>query len=280
METLSTVADLRSAVAATRCVLVPTMGALHEGHLSLMRLGASAASARGCPLVVSVFVNPAQFNDSGDLARYPRPLAQDLAMLRGLGVDLAFTPDETEIYPPGDTAAAPQPAVPAVGRLPGLEDRFRPGHFAGVCRVVSRLFDVCTPLAAVFGEKDWQQSRVVAAMSDEQGRDTEILVGATVREADGLAMSSRNQHLTPEARASAVGIWRGFEAARREASIGAAELVLSEHLRAAGFEIEYATVRDADTLLPPASSDPGGLRIFAAGVLSGVRLLDNTPWPA
>ena len=280
METIRTAAEFRAKLGDASCVLVPTMGALHEGHLALARVGQTVAAERRCPLAVSIFVNPAQFNDPADLARYPRPLEHDLALLGELGVDVAFAPDVQEIYPQTDRDAAPEVDVPPVGRCPALEDSSRPGHFAGVCRVVSRLFDLCTPSAAVFGEKDWQQTRVVKAMCEQQGRSIEILVGQTVRESDGLAMSSRNQHLTREARSRAIGIWRGFQAARAESRPDAAERALAREMASAGFDIEYATIRCAESLMPTTGNDQRPLRILAAGVLDGVRLLDNAPWPA
>ncbi|MEL6795547.1 MAG: pantoate--beta-alanine ligase [Planctomycetota bacterium] len=271
---------LQASLGTTGSVLVPTMGALHEGHLALVKLGKAEALRRDCKLVVSIFVNPDQFNDPADLHRYPRPLERDLGLLDAEGVDIAFTPAVEDVYPDDQPDAAPQPVVPEVGRLPGLEDAFRPGHFEGVCRVVSRLFDLCRPVAAVFGEKDWQQTRVVSAMCRQQARMTEILIGPTVREADGLAMSSRNQHLGPEQREQAGALWRSFQEANEESDRAVAESLLHRVLSDAGFAVEYATIRDAETLMP--SKDPPGrpLRMLAAGVVGGVRLLDNAPWRA
>ncbi|MEL7484111.1 MAG: pantoate--beta-alanine ligase [Planctomycetota bacterium] len=280
MDTVTTSTSIRDWLDESSCVLVPTMGALHEGHLSLVECGRKAAARLGCPLVVSVFVNPDQFNDPSDLDAYPRPLAEDLRALEAHGVDVAFVPSVEAMYPEDEPGAAPQPEVPAVGRLPGLEDRFRPGHFPGVCRVVSRLFDLCRPAEAVFGEKDWQQAQVVTAMCREQQRDIRILVAPTVRESDGLAMSSRNQHLSREARARAAAIWRGFDAARLESAISKAEAVIGEHMESAGFAVEYASIRDESTLMVANETSTGPLRMLAAGVLEGVRLLDNAPWPA
>lgn len=280
METIETVSELRQRLGGRRCVLVPTMGALHEGHVSLVKQGKRLGAEHGVALVASVFVNPAQFNDPSDLESYPRPLERDLEALRDAGVDVAFTPTPAEVYPPDQPDAAPQPEVPEVGRQPGLEDRYRPGHFEGVCRVVSRLFDLCDPLASVFGEKDWQQARVIAEMVAQQARDTHVVIGETVRESDGLAMSSRNAHLTPETRGRALGIWRGFEAARQKPSVDAAETAIRREMKAMGFEIEYATIRDAETLMPSMNIQGCEQRMLAAGVLDGVRLLDNAPWVA
>lgn len=271
---------LKALIGGKGCVLVPTMGALHEGHRALVRLGRSEADARRCPLVVSIFVNPDQFNDQGDLRSYPRPIDQDLALLSAEGTDIAFTPDVAAMYPAASPTAAPQPAVPDVGVQPGLEDAYRPGHFKGVCRVVSRLFDLCGPSAAVFGAKDWQQCRVVGDLCQQQGRPTDIVVGPTVRESDGLALSSRNQHLDADARERAPAIWRGFQLARLEPGLLAAEAALRQTMDDAGFAVEYATIRDAQTLMRPVDPSKNQLRMFAAGSLGGVRLLDNEPWPA
>src|SRR3989338_1574625 len=172
-----------------RIVLVPTMGALHEGHLSLLREG----KKRGPLLVVSLFVNPAQFNDRRDFEKYPRDLPADLKKCEGEGADIVFAPDEKEIYPPGETKTAIP--VPAAGQP--LEGRSRPGHFAGVVQVVSRLFAIVQPHAAVFGLKDYQQLRVIQEMVKEQGPDVEIVACPTVRTPEGVALSSRNARLSP-----------------------------------------------------------------------------------
>lgn len=262
-------------------VLVPTMGALHGGHGELLAAARRLADEHDAVLAASIFVNPDQFNDPGDLAAYPRPLAGDLELMLAAGVEVVFVPSVDEVYPPDEPGAAPQPEVPAVGRLPGLEDRFRPGHFPGVCRVVSRLLDLFAPIAAVFGEKDWQQYRVVSAMALAQGRDTRIVPCPTAREPGGLAMSSRNTHLSDSARQRAAAVRRGIEAAQRESGPEAAERALRSEMTGAGIEIEYATVRDAQTLLTPEpGEDARPLRILAAGRLEGVRLLDNAPWSA
>jgi pantoate--beta-alanine ligase len=253
------------------CVLVPTMGALHEGHLSLIRLARARSDA---PVVVSVFVNPTQFNDPGDLARYPRDLGRDAALCASAGADVVFAPAVETVYPPG--AQVPVPPLPAVATEPGLEDMGRPGHFAGVCQVVSRLCDLCRPRAMVFGEKDWQQLQVARALMRQQRREVEVWAGAIVREADGLAMSSRNVHLSAGARRDALALSRSIAAAGAEREVGAAEAAMRRELEAAGAEISYAAVRDAETLL--AVREGRAARAVVSAVVGGVRLLDNGPW--
>ncbi|MGP1272486.1 MAG: 4-phosphopantoate--beta-alanine ligase [Phycisphaerales bacterium] len=281
MDVVGTVEDLREALGGDSCVLVPTMGALHGGHESLLRLGRAVADDHDLPLAASIFVNPTQFNDPSDLERYPRPLQADLELLLRTGVEIAFVPSAEQIYPPDDPLAAPQPELPAVATEPGLEDQARPGHFAGVCRVVSRLFDLFDPEAAIFGEKDWQQLRVVSAMVATQGRSVEIVPCPTAREPDGLAMSSRNVRLTPETRPKAAALYRGLIAAQNEADPGRAVEALRSAMVAAGIEVEYAAVRDAEMLTRVPPGPVGGpWRVLGAGCLDGVRLLDNAAWPA
>lgn len=260
-----------------RGVLVPTMGALHEGHARLVAHGARIAAERtgagggGC--VVSIFVNPTQFNDPGDLARYPRTLDADLALCASAGAAAVYAPAVEDIYPPGVTI--PTPPLPPVATQPGLEDAHRPGHFAGVCQVVRRLFDLCQPAAAVFGEKDWQQLAVVRAMV-AQGGGPVIIATPTVRTPSGLAMSSRNRFLTPDetGRAAAISAALGRAAAIDDPAVS--ERSLRESLAGAGLAIEYAVLRDAATLLPPPRRGAG--RLLVAARLGAVRLIDNTPW--
>lgn len=266
-------------------VLVPTMGALHEGHAALVRAGVAQRDA-GDPdgkVVVSVFVNPTQFNERADLDRYPRTLEADVETCRRAGADAVFAPDEATVYPRGPV---PVPALPAVATEPGLEDAARPGHFAGVCQVVARLFEMVRPAVAVFGEKDWQQLRVVRAMVAESSDATvrpRIVGVPTVREPDGLAMSSRNVFLSPAERRSATAISRALREAGRLGSAGEAEGHMRSVLAAAGLRTEYAVVRLADTLMPVARA-PGGtaaspMRALIAARLGSVRLIDNAPWP-
>lgn len=255
-------------------VLVPTMGALHEGHAALIRLARERAGNAG-QVVVSIFVNPSQFNESADFERYPRDLDADCAVCEGLGVDMVFAPPVEVMYPPGEEVVVGE--LPAVATEPGLEDAYRPGHFPGVVQVVRRLFVLVRPEAAVFGEKDWQQLQVVRAMSEGEGLGVEIVAGPTVREEDGLAMSSRNRLLDVEARAAAVAIPRALEAAGECPSPTAAGVTMLGVLARAGIEVEYAVVRDAETLLQVEEGRPS--RALIAARVGGVRLIDNGPWP-
>ncbi len=263
------------------CVLVPTMGFLHEGHASLIRQGVAHAARRGLPggCVVSIFVNPSQFNDPSDFARYPRELDRDVAVCEACGAQAVFVPDEAEMYP--SVSVAPWVPVPAVGREPRLEEVGRPGHFEGVCRVLDRLFRVVPARAAVFGEKDYQQLCLARALVEQQGLATEIIAGATVREADGLAMSSRNVHLSEAGRERARALSRALRASRGCATPGHAERVMWEILWGAGIaRIEYASVRRADTLMAFAPGQwervPG--RALVCAFVDGTRLLDNMSW--
>jgi pantoate--beta-alanine ligase len=258
------------------CVLVPTMGALHEGHAALIRQARGIADRRssGCRVVATIFVNPTQFNESSDFEKYPRTLEADLEACQAAGADAVFVPGPGVVYPPDEPV--PVPELPAVADGPGLEDAFRPGHFAGVCQVVSRLFDLTRPAAGVFGEKDWQQLQVIRAMTLAQGRAVEIVPGPTVREADGLAMSSRNRRLDPGSRAAASvipqAIWQAVACDRPET----AERVLVAKFDSAGIPPEYAVVRDAETLMAPRGRS---CRVLVAVRVGGIRLIDNALWP-
>ncbi|MCL4220035.1 MAG: pantoate--beta-alanine ligase [Phycisphaerales bacterium] len=253
-------------------VLVPTMGALHEGHLSLIRLARTAAPG---PVVVSVFVNPTQFNERADFERYPRDLDRDVALAGSAGADVIFAPQVDEVYPPG--IQVPVPALPNVATRPGLEDAGRPGHFAGVCQVVLRLFDLCQPTHAVFGEKDWQQLQVVRALVAAQARDVTIVPHPIVREPDGLAMSSRNVLLNPEARRTALVLRQALIEAARVETPKAGEAIMRQVLDRPGIEIQYAVIRDAETLETWSPARPG--RALVCARVGDVRLLDNHAWP-
>lgn len=256
-------------------VLVPTMGALHAGHASLVRHGADLAGRVGGRCAVSVFVNPTQFNQRSDFDRYPRTLDADVAVCRAAGADAVFAPDPELVYPP--RAPVPIPTLPAVAVRPGLEDAFRPGHFAGVCQVVMRLFQLLRPGAAVFGEKDWQQLRVVSAMTREAGLTIEICPYPTQRDGDGLAMSSRNRFLSDVERAAALAIPRALRAGSERRDAAAAEAAMREVLGTAALRVEYAVCRDAETLGPLSGSGPG--RLLIAAWSGSTRLIDNAPWP-
>ncbi|MGE3108666.1 MAG: pantoate--beta-alanine ligase [Phycisphaerales bacterium] len=278
-----TCSELRH-VAPRRPILVPTMGALHDGHASLIRQAVrlsresgSALGAAPAPVLVSIFVNPTQFGERDDFSRYPRTLDADLPICEQAGADVVFAPSPAEIYPAGRTVRIPP--LPAVATQPGLEDAQRPGHFAGVCQVVLRLFELITPGHAVFGEKDWQQLQVVRAMTAHERLPIEIVPGATVRESDGLAMSSRNRFLSPADRRRAGSIVRALRASRDETSPDLAEACMRDELAAAGIEPDYAVVREASTLTRSPHTGPhASFRALIAARVGPVRLLDNAPW--
>ena len=258
-------------------VLVPTMGALHEGHVSLIRLGAAAARERslvgGC--LVSIFINPTQFNDPADFKRYPRTLSEDLDACEAAGASAVYAPPVEDVYPPGVDVLQPVVPIPGVGK--GLEDAGRPGHFEGVCKVVRRLFDLTKPAAAVFGEKDWQQLAVMCAMVERDELGVEIIPGPTVREPDGLALSSRNELLNPADRPKALGLVRSLDAAQQEPTPMEAETAMHRVLSQHGInDPHYATIRDAGALAPPRAGEPA--RALVAATVGGVRLLDNAAW--
>ncbi len=267
-------------------VLVPTMGALHEGHLSLIRIARARADRDKARVVVTIFVNPTQFNDPRDFERYPRDPAADAASAEAAGAHVVYAPDASEVYPEGESI--PTPALPPPARA-GLEDAHRPGHFEGVCQVVARLFRMTRPRAAVFGEKDWQQLQVVRAMVNQEAdlREIEVLPGPTVREPDGLAMSSRNRLLSPVDRARAAAIPRALERARKARTPSDAERAMRAALAEADLDIDYATIRRAETLEPVTDEQferagSTALRALIAARLgphgSPIRLLDNAPW--
>lgn len=262
------------AAGAAGSVLVPTMGALHEGHAALMRLAREHAGPTG-RVSVSIFVNPTQFNEPADFDRYPRTLDADRALCERLGVDIIFAPPPEVMYPPREEV--PVGDLPAVATEPGLEDAFRPGHFAGVCQVVRRLFALVRPAAAVFGEKDWQQLQVIRAMTEAEKLGVKIVPAPTIREPDGLAMSSRNTLLDAPARARASVISRALREAARAPDAAAAEQVMTQALADGGLSPEYAAVRDAASLGPVRPGRPA--RALIAARLGAVRLIDNAPWP-
>ncbi|HXA69827.1 MAG TPA: pantoate--beta-alanine ligase [Stellaceae bacterium] len=275
LPTVRTVSDLRAVVggwqrAGERVALVPTMGALHRGHLALVERGRAL-----CPRVVaSLFVNPTQFGPNEDFSRYPRDEAADAALLAGAGCDLLYAPSVAEIYPPG-FAVTVTPG-PIAERQCGP---FRPGHFAGVATVVSKLLLQSQVDVALFGEKDFQQLQVIRRVA----RDLDIPVAIegvrTVRDSDGLALSSRNVYLTPEQRAVAPALYRTLQemARRLEAGDDAAAVSadgLAALSRAGVSSIDYLEVADAETLAPLASLDRPG-RILSAVWLGKTRLIDN-----
>ena len=251
-------------------ILVPTMGGLHAGHLSLVE------HARQCPGIVlaTVFVNRHQFDDPEDFANYPREEEEDFERLRQAGVDLTYAPDEQEIW-------GGEPPRLGAFEIPGLTDvlegQYRPGHLTAVAAVVSRLFDQTTPTVGVFGEKDYQQLTLVRRLAAECQPPIRIVAASVVREPGGLAMSSRNRRLDPQSREQAAGLHRILEAAAESIKGGLdveqAQRQALENLVELGFEPDYVEVREADSLCRPAPTDRD-LVILAAARLSGVRLLD------
>jgi len=257
------VAALRATVAAWRdaglsVALVPTMGALHAGHLALLRRAQDLADRT----VVSIFVNPTQFAPTEDLARYPRDEAADVAALAGAGCDLLYAPSAEAMYPPGFSTAI-QPAGPALG----LEGDFRPQMFAGVALVCTKLFLQCAPDLAVFGEKDWQQVQVVRRVVADLDLPLRIMTVPTVREADGLALSSRNRFLDARARAVAPVLHRVLQGVAEGRALARAEAALLE----AGFDaVDYVALRARDL-------SQGAEVVLGAARIGGFRLIDNVP---
>jgi pantoate--beta-alanine ligase len=251
--------------------LVPTMGALHDGHVSLVRL----AKRRAAKVVVSIFVNPAQFAPSEDFGSYPRTWKSDVAKLAAENVDLIWNPDVKTMYPDG-FATRVVPEGPAVA---GLEDRFRPHFFGGVATVVGKLFTQVGPDFAIFGEKDFQQLRVVARMTGDLDLGVKIVGSRTVRERDGLAMSSRNVYMSAEERQTAPVLYRAMKESVRRLRAGddvaAAMAGGAGMITAAGFTLDYFEVRHAETLAPVGSLKDGPLRILVAAKLGSTRLIDN-----
>lgn len=275
MNVLSSVAALRRALdterrAGRRVGFVPTMGALHEGHLSLIR------RARENDVVcVSIFVNPAQFGPHEDLEAYPRPLEQDLAACEQEHVDVVFVPSVEEIYP-----EPPRTRIVVTAVSEPMEGRHRPGHFEGVALVVAKLFGIVGPCRAYFGQKDAQQAVVVKRMVRDLDFPVEVAVMPTVRESDGLAMSSRNAYLDEGQRARAAALSRALAAARARAEAGGAgadDLLATARrvLDEAGIEPEYLEIRDAETLAPTPGMNGRPMLIAIAARVGDARLIDN-----
>jgi pantoate--beta-alanine ligase len=267
-------AALRAQVAAWRGAgerigLVPTMGALHTGHLELVRL----AKSRCERVIVSIFVNPAQFAPNEDFDRYPRDEAGDIAKLARVGCDLVWSPDRSVMYPDGFATRV----VPA-GAAEGLETDFRPHFFGGVATVCCKLFTQVAPDIAVFGEKDYQQLCVVKQMVRDLDLPLEIVGMPTVRESDGLAMSSRNAYLSAEQRKLAPLLHRVITQVAEAAKQGNAPAAIAEGkaaIEAAGFKLDYLEIRDAETLRPAMPGTQRPLRVLVAAWLGKTRLIDN-----
>jgi pantoate--beta-alanine ligase len=274
MQIATTITELRAALstAAHRSIgLVPTMGALHAGHLSLV----DASRAENDFTVATIFVNPTQFAAGEDLAKYPRPIDADLQQLAARGVNLAFTPREAEMYSASHTTFVD------VGQIASpLEGVHRPTHYRGVATIVLKLFHLIPASRAYFGQKDYQQSLVVRRMAADLNVPIEIRVCPTVREPDGLAMSSRNAYLAPEDRQRATAIWQALCTARSAVAAGerdaaTIQLAMRKRLNEAGItEIDYAALVDAQTLEPISAIAGNAIALIAARVGS-TRLIDN-----
>lgn len=276
MLTVASIADLRAAVRAERAAgrtigFVPTMGALHAGHLSLVE-----RARRECDVVVmSIFVNPMQFGPGEDLARYPRDPEGDGLSADGAGVDILFVPDVTELYP-----RPPRVVLSAVALADQWEGAARPGHFGGVLTVVLKLLNIVQPDMTVFGQKDFQQAAIIRAMIEDLDLPVRLVVAPTVREADGLARSSRNRYLSPDERHEAARLNRALRSAADafaggetsgDALLAAARRVLDA---APALAVDYLGLVDPDTLEPLAVARPGAALLLAARV-GATRLIDN-----
>ncbi|MCS5714945.1 pantoate--beta-alanine ligase [Herbiconiux sp. CPCC 205716] len=276
----TTIADVRRQIealtAATdarpRVALVPTMGALHEGHLALVDRAAELADV----VVVSVFVNPLQFTDPADLERYPRDLDADLATLAGHGADIVFAPDVTELYPHGDTATRV-----TAGKVGGLfEGRSRPGHFDGVLTVVAKLLNIVGPQVVLFGEKDAQQIFLVRRMIADLDLPVAVEEVETVRDDDGLALSSRNRFLDARERRAAVTLPHVLEAAVSASDRGIDAVLAAAQSAAMGEQLvttDYLAVVHPDTFLPVDDDYTGPARVIVAARVGDTRLIDNAP---
>lgn len=276
MEIIRTVSWMKQAARKARGLgrvigLVPTMGALHEGHFSLIR----EAKKQCSPVIVSIFVNPKQFGPSEDLAKYPHTFEADCKALEELGVDYAFAPSPEEMYPAGFRTS-----VTVEGLSDRLEGRSRPGHFSGVATVVLKLFEIVQPNFAFFGRKDAQQARILRQMAGDLNLDVQLAVCTIVREPDGLALSSRNAYLKGDERRSATALHRSLEAMRREIDSGERDVgrllgtIRSVVQSDSGVVLDYAEIVDADSFEPATGLWKPCYALIAARV-GGTRLIDN-----
>jgi pantoate--beta-alanine ligase len=270
MDVIHDIPSLRARLAGEAGVaFVPTMGNLHEGHLALVR----QARSHGRCVAVSIFVNPLQFGPREDFARYPRTFRQDCERLKGLA-DVVFAPGVEELYPEPQQVTVQPP--PIADELCGA---FRPGHFRGVATVVAKLFHIVQPQVAVFGKKDYQQLHIIRAMTRQLNLPVEIVAGETLRDADGLALSSRNGYLSPAERVEAPRLYQNLVRVREAIMAGrrdfpALEREAGADLEARGWRVDYVSVRNAATLSAPGPQD-GDLVVLAAAWLGATRLIDN-----
>jgi len=276
LRSLRTLPALRRAIADFRVrrdtiALVPTMGALHAGHLSLVRL----AQRRSDRVIVSIFVNPTQFAPNEDLQTYPRTIAADRAALAAIKTDLIWSPEVSTMYPAGFATMI----VPGGPAKVGLEDAFRPHFFTGVATVVAKLLCQCEPDVAMFGAKDYQQLKVVTHLARDLGLKTRILAGPIVREPDGLALSSRNRFLSPDERQPAPMLYRTLKTTAAAIAAGTPRQAAVDHGRhtiiKAGFALDYLEARNADTLAPLGANAREPIRLLVAARIGTTRLIDN-----
>lgn len=254
--------------------LVPTMGHLHDGHTSLIEL----AKTKATRVIVSIFINPIQFNQTSDYERYPRTLNDDIEKLRQLNIDAVFTPDLDELYPQG-TSHTPKIIIPQLTE--SLEGEYRPGHFDGVCTVVCKLFNIITPHVAIFGAKDFQQLLIIRRMTQDLNFNIDIICGETRREADGLAMSSRNSNLSPAQRTLAPKLFSALQQTKDQFSpndIKTLEEKGESWLKQLGFRVDYFSIRDAENLQAITQSTDNVV-VLAAAWLGDTRLIDNLLFP-
>jgi pantoate--beta-alanine ligase len=279
MQTIARPDELRSRIAqwrrsGERVALVPTMGNLHSGHGNLVQQAALIADR----VIVSIFVNPLQFGPNEDFAAYPRTPDEDRRLLEQLQVDLLFTPEVEDMYPRGQVTTA-RVQVPDLDSI--LCGAFRPGHFTGVATIVTKLLNLVQPDVALFGEKDFQQLMIIRRAATDLCMPIEIIGVPTMRESDGLAMSSRNRYLTPEQRVLAPRIFQELEKARSALEAGSRDFTALEQagssaLQQAGFRPDYFSILDAATLGPPDKADD--LVVLTAARIGRARLIDNVVW--
>jgi pantoate--beta-alanine ligase len=274
MQVVTTIAALRARLAEESAIaFVPTMGNLHEGHLSLIRF----AHTHGSCVVASIFVNPLQFGPSEDFDRYPRTLEQDYARLQGLA-DVVFAPSVDEVYPEQQKVFVELPAI-----ADQLEGASRPGHFRGMATVVMKLFNMVQPQVALFGKKDYQQLHIIRHMVAQLNLPVIVIGGDTVRDADGLALSSRNQYLSEPERNEATVLYQTLLGIRQavlqgERDIERLQLQAIERLTSRGWSVDYVEIRNRSDLLPPGKAEPVTSRdwvVLAAARLGKTRLIDN-----
>jgi len=271
MDVIASIADLRARLAGVGSIaFVPTMGNLHDGHIALVK----TARERADCVVASIFVNPLQFGPNEDLSAYPRTLEQDCDRLAAAGCDVVFTPSEAVLYPQPQTLFVEPPAI--ANELCGVH---RPGHFQGVCTVVAKLYNIVQPQMAIFGKKDFQQLFILREMTRQLDFPIEVLAGETVRESDGLAMSSRNGYLKPEQRLEAPRLYRTLQQVVQSVQGGrrdfaAIEAQTAQYLTMLGWIVDYIEVRSAVTLAPAVAEDQA-LVVLGAARLGKTRLIDN-----